>query len=177
MFIRYSLASAASGAEGIEFAVLQKNRQPMQHRVTGSVQIQNGQTVAFDFIPVSVAIVVDANAPLFTLKALLLCAVPLFRSSSSDLAADYNVSLCGQNGNPAAYGASHGDEVSLRSLQLQRNHHMQAEAVCGHIHQMLSGCPKDPFRPRLNSEFPWSNSGAGAAIVLVLLSTSTPKFP
>ena len=33
---------------------------------------------------------------LFTLKALLLCAVPLFRSSSSDLAADYNVSLCGQ---------------------------------------------------------------------------------
>ena len=49
----------------IEFAVLQKNRQPMQHRVTGSVQIQNGQTVAFDFIPVSVAIVVDANAPLF----------------------------------------------------------------------------------------------------------------
>jgi len=61
----------------------------------------------------------------FTLKALLLCAVPLFRSSSSDLAADYNVSLCGQ----------------------------------------------------LNSEFPWSNSGAGAAIVLVLLSTSTPKFP
>ena len=37
----------------------------MQHRVTGSVQIQNGQTVAFDFIPVSVAIVVDANAPLF----------------------------------------------------------------------------------------------------------------
>ena len=32
----------------------------------------------------------------FTLKALLLCAVPLFRSSSSDLAADYNVSLCGQ---------------------------------------------------------------------------------
>ena len=31
--------------------------------------------------------------------------------------------------------------------------------------------------PRLNSEFPWSNSGAGAAIVLVLLSTSTPKFP
>ena len=62
----------------IEFAVLQKNRQPMQHRVTGSVQIQNGQTVAFDFIPVSVAIVVDANAPLFTLKALLLCAVPSF---------------------------------------------------------------------------------------------------
>lgn len=37
----------------------------MQHRVTGSVQIQNGQTVAFDSIPVSVAIVVDANAPLF----------------------------------------------------------------------------------------------------------------
>ena len=37
----------------------------MQHRVTGSVQIQNGQTVAFDFIPVSVAIVVDANTPLF----------------------------------------------------------------------------------------------------------------
>ena len=34
---------------------------------------------------------------LFTLKALLLCAVPLFRSSSSDLAADYNVSLCGQS--------------------------------------------------------------------------------
>ena len=33
---------------------------------------------------------------LFTLKALLLCAVPLFRSSSSDLATDYNVSLCGQ---------------------------------------------------------------------------------
>ena len=32
----------------------------------------------------------------FTLKALLLCAVPLFRSSSSDLAADYNVPLCGQ---------------------------------------------------------------------------------
>ena len=84
---------------------------------------------------------------LFTLKALLLCAVPLFRSSSSDLAADYNVSLCGQNGNPAAYGALHGDEVSLHSLQLQRNHRMQAEAVCGHIHQMLSGCPKDPFRP------------------------------
>lgn len=24
---------------------------------------------------------------------------------------------------------------------------MQAEAVCGHIHQMLSGCPKDPFHP------------------------------
>lgn len=119
----------------------------MQHRVTGSVQIQNGQTVAFDFIPVSVAIVVDANAPLFTLKALLLCAVPLFRSSSSDLAADYNVSLCGQNGNPAAYGALYGDEVSLHSLQLQKNHRMQAEAVCGHIHQMLSGCPKDPFRP------------------------------
>ena len=83
----------------------------------------------------------------FTLKALLLCAVPLFRSSSSDLAADYNVSLCGQNENPAAYGALHGDEVSLHSLQLQRNHRMQAEAVCGHIHQMLSGCPKDPFRP------------------------------
>ena len=60
----------------------------------------------------------------FTLKALLLCAVPLFRSSSSDLAADYNVSLCGQNGNPAAYGALHGDEVSLHSLQLQSNHHM-----------------------------------------------------
>lgn len=131
----------------IEFAVLQKNRQPMQHRVTGSVQIQNGQTVAFDFIPVSVAIVVDANAPLFTLKALLLCAVPLFQSSSSDLAADYNVSLCGQNGNPAAYGALHGDEVSLHSLQLQKNHRMQAEAVCGHIHQTLSGYPKDPFRP------------------------------
>ena len=103
---------------------------------------------------------------LFTLKALLLCAVPLFRSSSSDLAADYNVSLCGQNGNPAAYGALYGDEVSLHSLQLQRNHRMQAEAVCGHIHQMLSGCPKE-----------WSNSGAGAAIVLVLLSTNTPKFP
>ena len=84
----------------------------------------------------------------FTLKALLLCAVPLFQSSSSDLAADYNVSLCGQNGNPAAYGALHGDEVSLRSLQLQRNHRMQAEAVCGHIHQMLSGCPKDPFRAK-----------------------------
>ena len=77
----------------------------------------------------------------------LICAVPLFQSSSSDLAADYNVSLCDQNGNPAAYGASHGDEVSLHSLQLQRNHRMQAEAVCGHIHQMLSGCPKDPFRP------------------------------
>lgn len=57
---------------------------------------------------------------LFTLKALLLCAVPLFRSSSSDLAADYNVSLCGQNGNPAAYGALYGDEVSLHSLQLQK---------------------------------------------------------
>ena len=84
---------------------------------------------------------------LFTLKALLLCAVPLFRSSSSDLAADYNVLLCGQNGNPAAYGALYGDEVSLHSLQLQRNHRMQAEAVCGHIHQTLSGCPKDPFRP------------------------------
>lgn len=119
----------------------------MQHRVTGSVQIQNGQTVAFDFIPVSVAIVVDANAPLFTLNALLLCAVPLFRSSSSDLAADYNVSLCGQNGNPAAYGALHGDEFSLHSLQLQRNHRMQAEAVHGHTHQILSDRPKDPFRP------------------------------
>lgn len=55
---------------------------------------------------------------LFTLKVLLLCAVPLFRSSSSDLAADYNVSLCGQNGNPAAYRALYGDEVSLHSLQL-----------------------------------------------------------
>ena len=83
----------------------------------------------------------------FTLKVLLLCAEPLFRSSSSVLAANYNVLLCGQNGNPAAYGALHGDEASLRSLLLQRNHRMQAEAVYGHTHQMLSDRPKDPFRP------------------------------
>ena len=30
---------------------------------------------------------------------------------------------------------------------------MQAEAVCGHIHQMLSGCPKDPFRPDWTASF------------------------
>ena len=84
---------------------------------------------------------------LFTLKALLLCAEPLSQSFSDASAAGYTVLPDGQNGNPAAYGALYGDEVSLHSLQLQRNHRMQAEAVCGHIHQMLSGCPKDPFRP------------------------------
>ena len=42
--------------------------------------------------------------------------------------------------------------------------------------QDISGSQRS-VPPRLNSEFPWSNSGAGAAIVLVLLSTNTPKFP
>ena len=67
---------------------------------------------------------------LFTLKALLLCAVPLFRSSSSDLAADYNVSLCGQSSrrhsfnfnihsNTAAYCNMLGTRYSSRTLHIQ----------------------------------------------------------
>ena len=37
----------------------------MQHGVIGSIQVQNGQAIAFNPVLVGIAVVVDANTPLF----------------------------------------------------------------------------------------------------------------
>ena len=64
------------------------------------------------------------------------------------------------------------NELQYRDLEITFSNGMVSEYNCANFERELEN-----KAPRLNSEFPWSNSGAGAAIVLVLLSTSTPKFP
>ena len=56
-----------SGQRGrsIKFTVFEQDSQPVQHGVIGSIQVQNGQAIAFNPVLVGIAIVVDANTPFF----------------------------------------------------------------------------------------------------------------